>query len=104
MPASYKSTKPEPEESMKIEKDTAVTLSFKVADTTGKLIDDGSEPMVYLHGGYDNIFPKVEAALEGQEPGHQVTLTLSPEDSFGQRDDALVTAVAKTGRTMSSPS
>jgi FKBP-type peptidyl-prolyl cis-trans isomerase SlyD len=80
---------------MKIEKDTAVTLRFKVADSTGKLIDDGNEPMVYLHGGYDNIFPKVEAALEGQEAGYQVTLTLAPEDSFGQRDEALITTIAK---------
>ena len=80
---------------MKIDKDTAVTLNFKVADATGKALDTGTEPMVYLHGGYDNIFPKVEAALAGQEVGYQVTLTLAPEDAFGQRDEALVTTIAK---------
>jgi FKBP-type peptidyl-prolyl cis-trans isomerase SlyD len=80
---------------MKIEKDTAVTLMIKVADATGKLIDDGKEPMVYLHGGYDNTFPKVEAALEGQEPGYQTTLTLLPEDGFGQRDESLLRSIPK---------
>ena len=80
---------------MKIDKDTAVTLSFKVADASGKLLDSGSEPMVYLHGGYDNIFPKVEAALQGQEAGFQVTLNLSAADSFGERDEALVTTIDK---------
>jgi FKBP-type peptidyl-prolyl cis-trans isomerase SlyD len=80
---------------MKIDKDTAVTLSFKVADASGKLLDSGSEPMVYLHGGYDNIFPKVEEALQGQEAGFQVTLNLSAADSFGERDEALVTTIDK---------
>jgi FKBP-type peptidyl-prolyl cis-trans isomerase SlyD len=80
---------------MKIEKDTAVTLRYKVADTNGKLIDVGSEPMVYLHGGYDNTFPKIEQALQGQDPGFQVTIALAPEDAFGERDEALVTTIAK---------
>jgi FKBP-type peptidyl-prolyl cis-trans isomerase SlyD len=80
---------------MKIDKDTAVTLTFKVADAAGKLIDNGNEPTVYLHGGYDNTFPKIEEALQGQEPGYEVTLTLAPEDSFGERDEALVTTIDK---------
>ena len=80
---------------MKIDKDTAVTLNFKVADATGKPLDTGNEPMVYLHGGYDNIFPKVEEALQGQEAGYQVTLNLSAADAFGERDEALVTTIDK---------
>lgn len=81
---------------MKIQKDTAVTLQFKVADTTGKLIEESKTPSVYLHGGYDNTLPKIEAALEGQEPGYQVTLTLSPEDAFGVRDESLVRTIPKS--------
>ncbi|VTU34258.1 MULTISPECIES: FKBP-type peptidyl-prolyl cis-trans isomerase [unclassified Variovorax] len=81
---------------MKILKDTAVTLRYKVADLgTGKLIEQGSDPMVYLHGGYDNTFPKIEAALEGQEPGFQATLALQPEDAFGPRDESLVRTISK---------
>ena len=80
---------------MKIEKDTAVTLRIKIADASGKLIDDSNAPMVYLHGGYDNTFPKVEAALEGQEVGYQATLTLLPEDGFGQRDETLLRTIPK---------
>ena len=80
---------------MKIEKDTAVSLRIKIADAAGKLIDDGNAPMVYLHGGYDNTFPKIEEALEGREPGYQVTLTLLPEDGFGQRDEGLLRSLPK---------
>ncbi len=82
---------------MKIQKDTAVTLRYKVADgVTGKLIEESRDPMVYLHGGYDNTFPKVEAALEGQEAGFKATLDLAPEDAFGQRDESLLRTIPKS--------
>ena len=80
---------------MKIENDTAVTLKFKVADALGQLLDDGRDPMVYLHGGYENTFPKIEAALDGKEKGYQVVLTLAPEDTFGVRNEALVRTIPK---------
>ena len=78
---------------MKIQKDTAITLSYKVADAKGKFIEEAKEPMTYLHGGYDNTLPKIEAALEGKEVGHTVTLQLLPEDAFGQRDESLDAAL-----------
>ncbi|MEI8171821.1 MAG: peptidylprolyl isomerase [Rhodoferax sp.] len=81
---------------MKIEKDTAVTLRYKLMDSTGKLLDESTDPMVYLHGGYENIFPKVEAVLDGQEPGFQTTLDLAPEDAFGLLDEGLVQTIPKS--------
>lgn len=81
---------------MKIEKDTAVTLRYKVADTQGKLLEESKEPMVYLHGGYGNTFPKIEEALQGREAGYQTTLELQPQDAFGLRDESLVQTIPKT--------
>lgn len=81
---------------MKIEKDTAVTLRYKVADLQGKLLEESKEPMVYLHGGYGNTFPKIEEALQGREPGYQTTLELQPPDAFGLRDESLVQTIPKT--------
>ena len=82
---------------MKIQKDSAVTLRYKVTDaSTQKPIDEGRDPMVYLHGGYDNTFPKIEAALEGKETGFQATLNLQPEDAFGARDESLVRTIPKS--------
>ena len=80
---------------MKISKNTAVTLQFKVTDLQGKLIEDGKEPSVYLHGGYGNTLPKIEAALDGQEAGYQLTLELQPEDAFGLRDESLLRTLPK---------
>jgi FKBP-type peptidyl-prolyl cis-trans isomerase SlyD len=81
---------------MKIEKDTAVTLRFKVSEISGKLIEDSADPSVYLHGGYGNTLPKIEEALEGQEAGFQVTLDLQPLDAFGLRDESLLQTISKS--------
>ncbi len=81
---------------MKIAKDTIVTLKYKVADAQGKLIEDDTEPMAYLHGGYESTLPKIEAALDGQEAGYKAVLNLAPEDAFGLRDESLVRTIPKT--------
>jgi FKBP-type peptidyl-prolyl cis-trans isomerase SlyD len=81
---------------MKIEKNTAVTLRFKVSDAQGKLIEESSDPMVYLHGGYGNTLPKIEEALEGQEPGFQTTLALQAEGVFGLRDESLLRTIPRS--------
>jgi FKBP-type peptidyl-prolyl cis-trans isomerase SlyD len=81
---------------MKISKDTVVTLRYKVAEANGQLIEESREPMVYLHGGYNNTLPKIEAALEGQEAGYETTLLLQPEDAFGHRDEALKRVIPKS--------
>ncbi|WP_369406785.1 FKBP-type peptidyl-prolyl cis-trans isomerase, partial [Chromobacterium sinusclupearum] len=80
---------------MKITANTAVTLRMKVTDSQGLVYDDGKHPVSYLHGDYDNLFPKLEAALEGQEAGFQTTVELATEDAFGARDEALVTTMPK---------
>jgi FKBP-type peptidyl-prolyl cis-trans isomerase SlyD len=81
---------------MKIDKDTVPTVQYKVADDKGRLIQDSREPMVYLHGGYDNTLPKIEEALDGKEPGYSVVLTLAPADAFGERDEKLQRTIPKS--------
>lgn len=80
---------------MKITKDTVATLKLKVADSLGRLIENAKEPAAVLIGGYGNTLPVIEAALEGQEPGFETTLSLSPEQAFGQRDESLLRSLAK---------
>ena len=81
---------------MKIAKDTVVTLRYKVAETTGKLIEESREPMVYLHGGYDNTLPAIEQALDGHEAGFETNLQLGLGEAFGVRDEALVRTIPKS--------
>ena len=79
---------------MIITKNTAVTLTFQITDLQGKALDSGNS--AYLHGGYDNLFPKVEAMLEGKTIGFSAVLELQPVDAFGKRDESLVRTIPKT--------
>ncbi|HYP82852.1 peptidylprolyl isomerase [Variovorax sp.] len=81
---------------MQITKDSVVTISYKVSDAAGKLIEQSKTPMAYLHGGYDNTLPRIEAALDGQSVGYATTLALAPEDAFGLRDESLVRTIPKS--------
>lgn len=81
---------------MKIEKDSAVTLRYRMTDDNRVPLERGDEPSVYLHGGYGNTFAKLEAALEGQTAGYQTTLELQPNDAFGERDESLLQTIPKT--------
>src|SRR6516225_9337870 len=75
---------------MEIVKNTVVTLNYKVHDPDGNLVDDGANPLVYLHGGYDGIFPKLEEELHGKSVGEKLVVKLQPEDAFGDYDESLV--------------
>jgi FKBP-type peptidyl-prolyl cis-trans isomerase SlyD len=75
---------------MKIAKNTVVTVNYKLADAQENLIEDGREPMVYLHGGYENTLPKIEEELDGKEVGYASTIQIEPDDAFGEYDPALV--------------
>lgn len=80
---------------MKIEKNTAVTLRYTVSETSGKLLEESKEPMSYLHGGYGNTFARIEEALQGQEAGYRTTIELQPQDAFGERDESLLQTIPK---------
>ena len=75
---------------MQIVKNTVVTLNFQVFDPEGNLVDDGQHPLVYLHGGYDGVFPRLEEALEGKNLGDNFEIKLEPDDAFGEYDEELV--------------
>jgi FKBP-type peptidyl-prolyl cis-trans isomerase SlyD len=74
---------------MRIEQGTVVTLSYELRDCDGNTVDEPGTELAYLHG-FGGIFPKVEEALEGKRVGHETSLTLDPDDAFGQYDAELL--------------
>ena len=54
---------------MQIGKNTVVSLKYQLFGTDGQLIEETEEAVDYLHGGYGNMFPAVEQALEGRNVG-----------------------------------
>lgn len=75
---------------MRIESGRVVRLEYELKDCDGVPVEDEGANLEYLHGGFGGIFPKVEEALEGKEAGHEVKLTLEPEDAFGEYDAELL--------------
>lgn len=76
---------------MQIAKNSVVSLSYEMYDGEGNLIDKTDDhPMVYLHGGYGDIFPLVEETLHGKSVGEVVDIELSVEDAYGEHYDDLV--------------
>jgi FKBP-type peptidyl-prolyl cis-trans isomerase SlyD len=75
---------------MKIEKNTIVSLRYKLTDAQNNVIEEPDSPMVYLHGGYDGTFPKIESLLDGQDIGYEATIQLEPNEAFGEYDPELL--------------
>ncbi|MGA1289398.1 MAG: FKBP-type peptidyl-prolyl cis-trans isomerase [Rubrivivax sp.] len=74
---------------MIIARPCVVTLTWTLTDAQGQPIDELKEPTEFFFGGQD-LLPKVEEALEGQESGHEAYLHLEPEHAFGDYDAQLV--------------
>jgi FKBP-type peptidyl-prolyl cis-trans isomerase SlyD len=75
---------------LQIAPDTVVSLTYRLFAADGRLIEETSEPISYLHGGYDSIFPRVESELGGKQAGFTCDVPLEPEDAFGEYDEELV--------------
>jgi FKBP-type peptidyl-prolyl cis-trans isomerase SlyD len=76
---------------MQIAAQKAVTIGYTLKDDAGKVLDssDGGEPLTYLHGAGD-IVPGLEKALDGKQVGDAISVSLSPEEAYGQRDERQV--------------
>ena len=75
---------------MQVSMNTVVTMTYELKDADGVVLESSDQPVAYLHGGYDNIFPKVEEAMHGKNIGDTIELALEPADAFGEYDAELV--------------
>ena len=80
---------------MIVSKDAVVSLDVEIWDLHGNRLEQTEAPLHYLHGGYDEIFPPVERALEGRVAGDTVEVQLEPEEAFGEYDEDLIRLVPR---------
>lgn len=75
---------------MKITKNTAVTIHYRLADAQGQLLESSfdQEPMVYLHGS-NNLIPGLEIELEGKVAGDAFEATVPAEQAYGEYHEGL---------------
>src|SRR5512140_3668318 len=75
---------------MNILANTVVTLSFELYDADNTLLESTTDPIVYLHGGFSGMPPKLEESLTNRKAGESVSVTLEPADAFGEYDSELI--------------
>lgn len=76
---------------------TVVSIDYTLTDDAGDVLDasESGSPLVYLHGA-GNIIPGLEAAVEGKQPGDAFTISVAPQDGYGEYDDSLVAEVERS--------
>lgn len=74
---------------MEISQQCVVALTWTLKDTLGEELDILDEPVDFLVGGND-LFKKIEEALQGHEVGASIHLQLEPEEAFGDFNDQLL--------------
>lgn len=74
---------------MEINQQCVVALTWSLKDTLGEELDVLDEPVEFLIGGQD-LFKKIEDALQGHGVGAKVALQLEPEEAFGEYNEQLV--------------
>jgi len=81
---------------VEIAADSVVLIHYTLKDDSGAVLDSsaGGEPLAYIQG-HGNLVPGLEKALEGRQGGNTVTVTLSPAEGYGTRDEALVQRVPR---------
>jgi FKBP-type peptidyl-prolyl cis-trans isomerase SlyD len=80
---------------MNIADNHVVTLNYTLTDNDGEIIDQANDgSFVYLHGA-SNIIPGLEKELTGKTVGDQITVKVSPDEGYGERNEALVEEVPR---------
>lgn len=80
---------------MNIANDCVVQFHYTLKDETGAEIEStrNGRPMAYLHG-HRNIIPGLEQALAGKAAGDKLTVTVPPEQAYGERQEDRVQRVS----------
>ncbi|WP_213875252.1 peptidylprolyl isomerase [Pseudomonas sp. dw_358] len=82
---------------MPIAANKAVSIDYTLTNDIGEVIDSssGGAPLVYLQGA-GNIIPGLEKALEGKNVGDELTVTVEPEDAYGEYSAELVSTLSRS--------
>lgn len=71
----------------RIQDGVVVSLAYRLTVDGEEIAStDPGEPMEYLHGA-ENIVPGLEKALTGRQVGDHFTVTLTPDEAYGDYDE-----------------
>jgi FKBP-type peptidyl-prolyl cis-trans isomerase SlyD len=81
---------------MKIGEGRVVRMNYTLRDENGATIESsqGREPLTYLHG-LGHLIPGLEKTLDGAQAGLKTTVTVLPQDAYGEKDPQAVIRAAR---------
>jgi FKBP-type peptidyl-prolyl cis-trans isomerase SlyD len=81
---------------MKIGKGSVVRMHYTLRDESGTTIESsgGREPLTYLHG-FGHLIPGLERTLDGTQAGWKTSVTVTPQDAYGEMDPQAVIRAAR---------
>ena len=72
-----------------LSKHKVVAITYSIIDESGVILEQSDLPVYYVHGGPNDMFPDVEAALDGHPLGDSIEVVLPPEKAFGYHDPGM---------------
>ena len=69
-----------------VRKHKVVAITYSIIDEAGAILEQSDIPVYYVHSGPNDMFPDIEAALDGHTLGDSVEVVLAPERAFGYHD------------------
>ena len=72
-----------------VRKHKVVAITYSILDESGAILEQSDIPVYYVHGGPNDMFPDIEAALDGHTLGDSVEVVLPPEKAFGYHDPSM---------------
>ncbi len=81
---------------MQIGAHKVVSFDYTLKGEDGAIIESsqGSAPFSYIHGT-GSLIPGLESALEGKTDGDEFTISVPPEQAYGERNESLVLALPR---------
>ncbi len=81
---------------MQVAEKTVVSMNYTLKDESGTVLDtsEGREPLSFI-AGRGMIIPGLENALLGKEIGDEISVTVAPEEAYGEYNEEMTLQVSK---------
>jgi FKBP-type peptidyl-prolyl cis-trans isomerase SlyD len=82
---------------VQISENTVVSFDYTLKNDDGQILDSSEErdPLTFIHGT-GAIIPGLEQALDGRKEGESFSLSLKPDQAYGEYNENLIFEVPKT--------
>jgi FKBP-type peptidyl-prolyl cis-trans isomerase SlyD len=67
-----------------------VEFTYQITDETGEMIETVNLPVGYVYGGTQQMFERVESAINGMMEGESASVQLPAGEAYGEHEPSLI--------------